>query len=274
MTARLTPLGVMLLALLREGDMHPYEMRRLLLERHDDRLVPTTTGAVYNAVSRLEAEHLVVELGVDRDGRRPERTTYRLTEAGTEAVTAWVRHNLDTIGRPAEFRVALAESHNLPLEEVIALLTRRRATLATLAAEQRAGLDKAGTRGVPALFLLEIERDQHLLEADLAWLDGLLDRLRGHEIDWLHAVVGSGRAVAGRAQPDSAHHGPAPRHTAHPDSAPSGSSRPDSSPPDSMDSVPADSPDAADDTTHIDTARSDAARQDDASNTPRESVPE
>ena len=36
---RLTPLGVMVLALLREGDMHPYEMMRLMRQRRDDRLV-------------------------------------------------------------------------------------------------------------------------------------------------------------------------------------------------------------------------------------------
>ncbi|WP_258184368.1 hypothetical protein [Microbacterium foliorum] len=34
---RLTPMGVMILALLREGDMHPYEMVRLMRARRDER---------------------------------------------------------------------------------------------------------------------------------------------------------------------------------------------------------------------------------------------
>ena len=38
-TTRLTPMGVMVLALLREGDMHPYEMVRLMRARRDERLL-------------------------------------------------------------------------------------------------------------------------------------------------------------------------------------------------------------------------------------------
>ena len=44
--ARLTPLGVMVLALLREDDMHPYEMIRLMRQRHDDRIVSLTNGTM------------------------------------------------------------------------------------------------------------------------------------------------------------------------------------------------------------------------------------
>ena len=51
---RLTPLGVMVLALLAEGDMHPYEMIRLMRFRRDDRLVTITNGTVYHTVARLE----------------------------------------------------------------------------------------------------------------------------------------------------------------------------------------------------------------------------
>ena len=80
---RLTPLGVMVLALLREGDMHPYEMIRLMRIRRDDRLVAITNGTVYHTVARLERAGLLAEVGVDRDGNRPERTTYAVTDAGT-----------------------------------------------------------------------------------------------------------------------------------------------------------------------------------------------
>ena len=120
--ARLTPLAVMLLATLREGDMHPYEMLRLLRDRRDDRLVPLQKGTIYHTIARLEREGLVAEVGVDRDGNRPERTTYRLLDAGRDAVDAWVRVELPQIDRPGDFRVALAEAHNLDRDDVVALL--------------------------------------------------------------------------------------------------------------------------------------------------------
>ena len=103
----------MVLALLGEGDMHPYEMIRLMRLRRDDRLVTITNGTLYHTVGRLERAGLLAEVGVDRDGNRPERTTYALTDGGPRAVGEWVRRELPRIDRPAEFRIALAEAHNL-----------------------------------------------------------------------------------------------------------------------------------------------------------------
>ena len=112
-TDKLTPLGVMVLALLREGDMHPYEMIRLMRARRDDRLLTITNGTLYHTVARLERAGLLDEVGIDREGNRPERTTYTLTDAGHDVVGDWVRRELSRIDRPAEFRIALAEAHNL-----------------------------------------------------------------------------------------------------------------------------------------------------------------
>ncbi|MFX7792980.1 hypothetical protein ABTK00_21305, partial [Acinetobacter baumannii] len=81
---------------------------------------------IYHTIARLEREGLIAEVGVDRDGNRPERTTYTLLDAGTDAVDAWVRAELPRIDRPGEFRVALAEAHNLDRDDVVALLDRRR----------------------------------------------------------------------------------------------------------------------------------------------------
>ena len=117
---RLTPLGVMVLALLREDDMHPYEMIRLMRHRHDDRIVSVTNGTMYHTVARLEKSGLLAEVGVDRGGNRPERTTYTLTDAGHEVVQDWVRRELPLLDRPVEFRVALAAAPTLPREDVVA----------------------------------------------------------------------------------------------------------------------------------------------------------
>ena len=89
LSAKLTPLGVMVLALLREGDMHPYEMMRLMRQRRDDRLVPIQNGTFYHTVGRLERAGLLAEVGVDRDGNRPERTTYTLTDSGRDIALDW-----------------------------------------------------------------------------------------------------------------------------------------------------------------------------------------
>jgi DNA-binding PadR family transcriptional regulator len=181
---RLTPLGVMVLALLREGDMHPYEMMRLLRQRHDDRLVSVTNGTLYHTVERLEKASLLEEVGVDRDGNRPERTTYTLTDAGGEAVAEWVRRELPRIDRAAEFRVALAEAHNLERAETLELLGRRRAALVEAHAAYRDGRSKALSHGVLEQFLLETGREEQLLAADLAWIDTVITRLQQPDFVW------------------------------------------------------------------------------------------
>jgi DNA-binding PadR family transcriptional regulator len=181
---RLTPLGLMILALLGEGDMHPYEMIRLMRQRRDDRLVTITNGTLYHTVGRLERAGLLAEVGIDREGNRPERTTYTLTHLGGEAVGEWVRRELARIDRPAEFRVALAEAHNLEREEVVRLLGIRRSALAAVRIELAAGRDKAVAREVPQQYLLEVERELVMLESDLVWLDALVARLARHDFSW------------------------------------------------------------------------------------------
>ncbi|WP_447911860.1 PadR family transcriptional regulator [Microbacterium phyllosphaerae] len=181
---RLTPMGVMALALLREGDMHPYEMVRLMRSRRDERLLTITNGTLYHTVGRLQRAGLIGEVGIDREGNRPERTIYTLTDAGTDALVDWLRRELSVIDRPAEFRIALAEAHNLERADVIECLRTRRAALDEGHVMHRDGLVGARAKAVPEQVLVEFERQEVLLEAELRWLDSLLTRLGAEEFPW------------------------------------------------------------------------------------------
>lgn len=185
----LTPLGVVVLGLLRERDMHPYEMLRLMQVRRDDRLVGGSRGTLYHTVARLERAGLVRERGVDRDGNRPERTTYALTDAGRLAADEWVRERLPRIDGILEFRVALGEAHDLPRGEVADLLGRRREALRADRDGLAASLDSAHEREIPFQFLVELDRELHIVDADLRWLDGLLVRLADPDLPWgIHEI--------------------------------------------------------------------------------------
>ncbi|KQR39605.1 transcriptional regulator [Microbacterium sp. Leaf159] len=177
-------MGVMALALLREGDMHPYEMVRLMRSRRDERLLTITNGTLYHTVGRLQREGLIDEVGIDREGNRPERTTYTLTDAGTDALVDWLRRELSVIDRPAEFRIALAEAHNLERADVIECLRTRRGALEDGHVMHRDGLVGARAKAVPEQVLVEFERQEVLLEAELRWLDSLLTRLDAEEFPW------------------------------------------------------------------------------------------
>ena len=180
----LTPIAIMALALLREDDMHPYEMIRLLRHRRDDRMVAITNGTFYHTIARLQRAGLIDEVGSDRDGNRPERTTYTLLPAGAEAVRAWLRAELPRVDHPIEFRVALAEAHNLEREEVIDLLQQRATELDADYAAHRTGLAAARADGVPEQYLIEVERQEALLAAETRWLHQAIDRFSDPGYAW------------------------------------------------------------------------------------------
>lgn len=181
---KLTPMGVVILGLLHEDDMHPYEMLRLMRQRERDRILTITNGTMYNTVARLEARGLIAEVGTDRDGNRPERTTYSLAPEGERALHDWVRRELPRIDRATEFRLALAESHNLPLEEVADLLERRCEALRAASERDAAAIRTALERGVAEVHLVESQRNDAAQRADLAWLESLVARLRSGGLPW------------------------------------------------------------------------------------------
>ena len=125
--AELSAVAVLVLGLLHEQPMHPYQLHQTLVERGDTRIVRVNPGAVYHGVERLERDGLVEVVGTDRTGKRPERTTYRITDAGrTEFAVRLTSLLGDEHPAYPLFSVGLAEANELPADEVVAQLVRRR----------------------------------------------------------------------------------------------------------------------------------------------------
>ncbi|THE07921.1 PadR family transcriptional regulator [Microbacterium oleivorans] len=182
--ARLTPTAIMLLALLHEDDMHTYEMVRLLRERRADRMIALTHGTIYHTVARLERQGHIAEVGSDRAGNRPERTTYTLTDAGGAALLDWIRRELVSIDDPERFRIALTEAHNLARSEVIPLFAQRRELLVASLEAHHSARDRAVSHGSHPQFLIEVHRQAALLAADIAWLDEAVEFIRRPDTVW------------------------------------------------------------------------------------------
>jgi DNA-binding PadR family transcriptional regulator len=180
----LTPLAVAALALLTERDMHPYEMFTTMVQRHEDLVVKLRAGSLYHTVNRLADDGLVAAQGTDREGNRPERTTYAISPEGREILHSTV---VDLLARPAEeyprFPLALAEAHHVDRDLVVELLGARLHQTENKAAALRAGHARAATH-VAQAHLLDIDYLAAMAEAEAAWLRGLLDRLRNGTLEW------------------------------------------------------------------------------------------
>ncbi|ROS23040.1 PadR family transcriptional regulator [Cellulomonas sp. PhB150] len=184
-TGELSAVAVLLLALLHEQPMHPYQLHQSLVERGDTRLVRVNAGAVYHGIERLERGGLVEAVGTDREGRRPERTTYRLTDEGRAAFAVRLRSLLGDDHPPYPlFSVGLAEANELPASVVANELRRRRDREDQRRAELEARHATATSHGLPRRYALDVERDLAVMAAEVAWLDATIAELEGGELDW------------------------------------------------------------------------------------------
>ena len=181
----LTPLGVAALALLIERPMHPYEMYQTLVQRSEERVVKVRPGSLYHTVDRLAGQGLVRATGTEREGNRPERTTYEITEQGHLVLTGRIAEILATpINEYPEFPLALGESHNLPVESVIHLLRNRVSLIRADLAVMDAGIRDIEAKRLPRKYWINVQYSRAISEVEATWLESLIDDLESGALSW------------------------------------------------------------------------------------------
>ncbi|PRX52302.1 PadR family transcriptional regulator [Nonomuraea fuscirosea] len=159
--------------------MHPYEMASILRSRGKDQDMPIKWGTLYTVIRNLDKHGLLEAVESGRQGARPERTVYRVTEAGRREAEDWTRELLSTPRRePSSFEAGLSVMGGLTPDEVTPLLRRRLAALEErIEADRRALEEQRGE--LPRLFLIESEYALAMLEAQAGWVRSLLAELAG-----------------------------------------------------------------------------------------------
>ena len=148
---------VAVLALLREAPMHPYQMQGLLRDRHKDELLVLKRGSLYHAINRLLSAGLIEASGTERNGRRPERTTYRIKTAGREALIRVLRRMVETPRQESsDFMAALSFLLHFDPQDAITMLEERTQRLEAEVLNLGAGLN-AALEEVQRINLIESE---------------------------------------------------------------------------------------------------------------------
>lgn len=181
----LTPIALATMELLHEGPKHPYEIHQLMQERHTWRLFKLTTGSLYHAIAHLDRDGLIEAVETSREGRRPERTTYRLTERGRDAFAERLRA---MIAEPAteypQYAVATALLHDLDRADALVQLRRRALTLEATVAGERTIRDRLLERGLPELFWADMDLRLAQHETELSWTRRIIERIERQELTW------------------------------------------------------------------------------------------
>jgi DNA-binding PadR family transcriptional regulator len=175
---------VAVLAFLREGPMHPYEMQRLLRARHKDEILSLKRGSLYHAINRLIRVGLIETVSTGRAGRRPQRTTYRLTAQGRSDLSATVRDMVAIPRRePSEFFAGLSFLVYLDPRDAAAQLEERADRLEREIGVLAIARRKLVTR-VRRINLLEEEYHLAMRRAELRWVRAVLAELRARKFSW------------------------------------------------------------------------------------------
>jgi len=181
----MTPLAMAALALLNERPMPPYEMYQTLVQRSEDRIVKVRPGSLYHTVNKLEELGFVRATGTDREGNRPERTTYEITEQGDIALAERIASVIESPEYEFPiFPVAISQAHHLPRETVIMLLERRLQHLNGRRDEIAAGMRKLARMELPRKYWLDTDYLRSQFDAERAWLERVIADIRSGALDW------------------------------------------------------------------------------------------
>lgn len=172
--------------------MHPYEMGQTITQRRVDEIVKVRGGSLYHAVERLAQAGLIEAAETERQGRRPERTVYRITEAGREEFVGWLQEALrEPQHEYSPFGAALISLHHRPAAIAAQLLAHRALRLAAEVAALDTTLEGLAAQEVSRAHVIEWEYVRAMRQAELAWIRALIDDISRGRLTWDPGLDGS-----------------------------------------------------------------------------------
>ena len=184
-------MALAVLSCLYERPMHPYEVSQTLRTRAKDESIRLNFGSLYNVVESLEKRGCIVATETVREGKRPERTIYAITDAGKRELVDWLSELVSVpVKEYLNFEAALSLLPALTPEDAAELLTTRCTALEVSLAKSRATRSNAVGMGLPRLFMLEDEYRERLMEAELDFTQHLLKDIEARSLEGIEEWTG------------------------------------------------------------------------------------
>ncbi|GII91116.1 PadR family transcriptional regulator [Sinosporangium siamense] len=188
MARRSDLVGLTVLAMLSVRPGHPYELHRFIVDTHKD-YVTGLPRSLYHAVERLAAEKLIVPVETSREGRRPERTTYAITDQGQRELADRLRELLANPGSERRtFTAAVSLIGVLPVPDALQALRARAAAIEENLAAMDGHLKSLKDAGLPDVLTIELDYERTLSDTELAWVRRVVARLESGELAWSGTV--------------------------------------------------------------------------------------
>jgi DNA-binding PadR family transcriptional regulator len=178
------PLALAVLSCLAERPMHPYEMASTMRERHKDDAIKLNYGSLYSVIEALCRHQLIVAKETVKDGKRPERTIYELTEGGQYELYDWLSELLaQPMKEFTRFEAGLSLMAVLPPQKAVALLQHRVEMLEIDIAKAKSVLTYTKGEKLPRLHVIDREYHTMALEAERTWTRALIAEIAADTLD-------------------------------------------------------------------------------------------
>src|SRR2546422_11293160 len=200
-----SPLAPSLLTLLDERPMPPYEMASTTRARPQAEFIRLNFGSLYHTVGLLESKRWIVSVEREKEGRRPERAIYELTDSGRQVLTRTLGELLRKPMREyPQFVAGLLFMHHLGSHEAADHLNERASLLDAHLAKFEHVLAELRSQGLTRLALIEIEHKIAMLDAERKWVRKLEREIEDGTLEW-KAGIEPGHETLRRSHGTSTH---------------------------------------------------------------------
>ncbi len=178
------PLAFAVLGSLSERSMHPYEISTMLKTRGKDGSIKLNYGSLYSVVTALEKHGFIEAVETVRDGNRPERTVYAITESGRLEFDDWLA---ELLGKPekefSQLEAGLAYLPAFTPDRVVGLLEQRAEALDAEVAQIEGMHAFMQSKGFPRIFWVESELRLALLKTQVDYIRELAREISADELE-------------------------------------------------------------------------------------------
>ena len=183
---RSNPLALAVLMCLLERPMHPYEVATTLRQRGKHESIRLNYGSLYAVIESLQRRRLIEAAETQKAGRLPERTVYRLTDAGAVEALDWLTELVSVPAREYPgFVAGLSFLAALPPQQTAELLEQRAGHLEMELVQREATCDVLKKHHLPRLLWVEVEFMVVVKKAELDYVKRLARDIRSGDMEGL-----------------------------------------------------------------------------------------
>jgi len=164
------------LALLSQKELHGYELKNGFENLAGGRW-PLNFGQVYQTLSRLERDGLIESYEVAQTDK-PDKKVYRLTKAGREHLSAWLKAEDNWNLFFDELALKMLAFELIDPKEALEILRSYRSLILRVIKSLTQMRAQKPENTTPALLL---ERNIYRAEADLKWVTNMIERWQKHD---------------------------------------------------------------------------------------------